>query len=137
MKACTRIGKGLFKECLNTFKSTGPGEIQLRTLQEQTKPVSKPIKPLAMISGKSQVMGEVQYDWRRASIIHINKISVLVNYSPVIQMLVPRKELQQIMKQSECNCLQNEVVKKKSSQKWICQEHPMSIQPIYVIWEDK
>ncbi|CAM5094356.1 unnamed protein product [Natator depressus] len=108
-----KIGKDQIKnylDKLDVFQSPGPDEIHPRILKELTEEISE---PLAIIFEKSWKTGEIPEDWKRVNIAPIYKKGNKDNpgnYRPVSLTSVPRKIMEQIIKQSICKHLEDNKV---------------------------
>ncbi|CAM4578709.1 unnamed protein product [Lepidochelys olivacea] len=109
----SKIGKEQVKnylDKLDVFKSLGCDEMHPRILKSLTEEISE---PLAIIFDKSWKTGGIPEDWKRANIVPISQKGNKDNpgnYRPVSLMSVPRKIMEQIIKQSICKHLENNKV---------------------------
>ncbi|CAM4648439.1 unnamed protein product [Caretta caretta] len=115
----SKIGKEQVKnylDKLDVFKSPRPGEMHPRILKELTEEISE---PLAIIFEKSWKTGGIPEDWKRANIVPHYKTGNKDNpgnYRPVSLISVPRKIMEQIIKQSICKHLEdNKVINNSQS----------------------
>ncbi|CAM4508367.1 unnamed protein product [Lepidochelys kempii] len=89
-----------YLEKLDVHKSMGPDELHPRVLKELAAVIAE---PLAIIFENSWRMGEVPDDWKKANVVPIFKKGKKEdpgNYRPVSLTSVPRKIMEQVLKES-------------------------------------